>query len=194
MVPRIVTSFGCALLAAGIVVPERFAEGVITTAAPEFAITFTPDGRTAYFNRASTDRRTLSIMVSRLAGADWQQPLLAGFSGKHRDVDPFVTPDGNRLYFSSDRPTSPSDNEPDFNTWYMDAKDGDWSEPRTFGEPLNSRGTDVFVSATRAGALYFSSNRDGTTRTYRATAAEDGWSVTRPASTSTMGKAPGIRS
>ena len=139
MVPRIVTSFGCALLAAGIVVPERFAEGVITTAAPEFAITFTPDGRTAYFNRASTDRRTLSIMVSRLAGADWQQPLLAGFSGKHRDVDPFVTPDGNRLYFSSDRPTSPSDNEPDFNTWYMDAKDGDWSEPRTFGEPLNSR-------------------------------------------------------
>ena len=62
----------------------------------------------------------------------------------------------------------------------MDARDGDWGEPRTFGEPLNSRGTDVFVSATRAGALYFSSNRDGTTRTYRATATEGGWSVTRP--------------
>jgi Tol biopolymer transport system component len=180
LVPRVVTLFGCVLLGAGIAVPERFAEGVITTAAPEFAITFTPDGRTAYFNRASTDRRTLSIMVSRLAEAAWQQPVLAPFSGKHRDVDPFVTPDGDRLYFSSDRPTSSSDNEPDFNTWYIDAKDGGWGEPQTLGEPLNSRGTDVFVSATRSGALYFSSNRDGATRTYRATAAKGGWSVTRP--------------
>jgi hypothetical protein len=173
--------FGCVLLAAGVAIPERFAEGVITTAAPEFAITFTPDGRTAYFNRASTDRRMLSIMVSRLEGAAWQQPVLAPFSGKHRDVDPFVTPVGHRLYFSSDRPTSSSDNEPDFNTWYMDAKDGDWGEPQTFGEPLNSKATDVFVSATRAGTLYFSSNRDGATHTYRATPTEDGWSVTRPA-------------
>jgi hypothetical protein len=180
LVPRIVTSFSCALLAAGIAVPERFAEGVITTAAPEFAITFTPDGRTVYFNRASADRRTLSIMVSRLDGAGWQQPVLAPFSGTHRDVDPFVTAGGERLYFSSDRPTSHSDNEPDFNTWYLDARDGEWGAPRTVGEPLNSRGTDVFVSATRGGTLYFSSNRDGTTRTYRATASGEGWTVTRP--------------
>ena len=42
--------------------PEIFAEKVISTELPEFATSFSPDGKTVYFNLASADRKILKIM------------------------------------------------------------------------------------------------------------------------------------
>ena len=85
--------------------PEIFARGIVSTEAPEFAVTFTPDGREGFFNRASADRQRLAIMITtRTPAGAWSAPVVAAFSGTFRDIDPFVTPDGRRLYFSSDRP------------------------------------------------------------------------------------------
>ena len=86
------------------VIPSIFAAGTISSELPEFAITFTPDGKEAYFNRTPPDRSELKIYRSVRSASGWSTPAVASFSGEFRDVDPFITPDGNRLYFSSNRP------------------------------------------------------------------------------------------
>ena len=148
---------------------------VISTALPEFALSITPDGDELYFDRASADRSELTIMVSRRVG-QWTTPVTAPFSGTWRDIDPFVTSDGKRLYFSSNRPregTTPAS----FDTWYVERTASGWSEPVNPGPPLNSDSSDVFVSVSRAGELYFSSNRDGGQAIYRSEDRGGQWTV-----------------
>lgn len=149
--------------------PVILGRGSISTELPEFAVSFTPDGSTIYFNRTDEERSRLTIMVSSLeADGTWSTAEPASFSGESFDVDPFVTPDGTRLYFSSNRITTPGDTVRDFNTWFVDLDEGDATEARLLPPPFNTEATEVFVSATRDGVLYFSSNRDGVSRTYRA--------------------------
>ena len=141
--------------------------GVISTEAPEFATSLTPDGREIYFNRASADRSTLRIMTARRSSdGGWTTPVVTPFSGEHRDVDPFVAPDGSRLYFSSDRPRR-GGTEPRFATWYVERSGDGWGAPIDPGAPLNSATGEVFVSAARDGLLLFSSNRAGPPRISR---------------------------
>ncbi len=149
--------------------------GVISTAAPEFALSLMPDGSELYFDRASADRRTFAIMVSRRTGDGWGEPQVVSFSGTWRDADPFITPDGKRLYFSSDRPSA-NTRDSSFNTWYVERTGSGWSDPIDPGPPLNSDSTDIFVSATRSGDVVFSSARQGPSRIYRASPTGTSWS------------------
>ncbi len=159
--------------------PSIFAPGIISSSLPEFAITFMPDGKTLYFNRASADRSTLTIMTSAWSGGRWSEPGTAQFSGRYRDVDPFASPDGQRVYFSSDRPRS-SSGVRSLSTWYVERSANGWSEPIDPGEPLNSDSTDVFVSVARDGTMMFSSTRNGRRRVYETRATGDGWERPRP--------------
>lgn len=150
----------------------------MSTALPEFAITFTPDGREVYFNRASARRDTLTIMVSRAVNGGWTMATVAPFSGRYRDVDPFVTPDGNRLFFSSTRPRA-GDRVNSLNTWYVERRGNGWSEPIDPGAPLNTDSTEVFVSVARDGSVAFQSNRGGAMRIWLARATATGWAEPR---------------
>jgi Tol biopolymer transport system component len=154
--------------------PVLFAPGLVSTAAPEFAITFTPDARALYFNRASEDRSALVIMESRWTGTEWSVPRPAKFSGKHRDVDPFVASDGQRLYFSSNRPGGVS-SRGDLDTWFVERTSVGWGNPRNAGRPFNSDSADVFVSEMRNGTTIVGSNRSGTSRIFAARRQGDSW-------------------
>lgn len=156
---------------------ELIGEGVVSTEAIEFAAAFTPGGDSLYFTRMRTRNARPKIYLSVRDSAGWGKPVLAPFAATGSgDVDPFVTPDGSRLYFSSDRPGPVGASG--MNSWWVDREEGDWSEPRTAGPPLNSSSDDVFVSATRDGTLYFSSRREGGTQgVYRIQRTGDDWST-----------------
>ena len=141
-----------------------FGEGVVSTSAPEFATAFSPEGETVYFNRASEDRSRLTLMGAELQDGRWNGARALPFSGESRDVDPFVSPDGSRLFFSSDRPSEAGSTG--FDTWWVDRLEDGWGPPVRPGPPLNTEATEVFVSTSREGDLYFASDRDGTTRIY----------------------------
>jgi hypothetical protein len=101
---------------------EIFAPGVISDAQEQWRITFTPDGRTAYF--ASSPEffpftRRATIYVSRRARGGWTTPEVAAFSGRYGDIDPFLAPDGRRLYFSSIRPVDGA-TRGDADIWYVE--------------------------------------------------------------------------
>lgn len=157
-------------------------EGVVSTQAPEFGASLTPDGRTLYFNRASGDRQELRIMVAHRTEAGWSEPRVASFSGTHRDLDAFVAPDGDRVWFNSDRPP-PKDGSRGFDIWYVERTRSGWGPAVNPPLPLNSDSLEIFVSANREGVLYFTSSRAGPLQVYRAApeAASDGrWSRPEP--------------
>ncbi|MDH3206628.1 MAG: hypothetical protein OEO79_08445 [Gemmatimonadota bacterium] len=83
--------------------PTLFAPDIISTAADEYGITFSPDGREAYFTRVVGGRRGLPrILVSRVVDGAWGVPEPASFSEGWEEA-PFLTADGERLIFSSRR-------------------------------------------------------------------------------------------
>lgn len=157
--------------------PAMVARGVISTDAPEFATTFTPDGREVFFNRASADRATLQILWSR-RGPDgaWSPPAVAPFSGTFRDVDPFVTPDGGRLFFTSDRPRRPGGPRV-FATWYVERTATGWGAPIDPGPPLNSEAGDVYFTMSRDGEAVFTSSRGGASRIFSTRERDGRWDV-----------------
>ncbi|HEX6060219.1 MAG TPA: hypothetical protein VFZ11_14515 [Gemmatimonadaceae bacterium] len=137
----------------------KFADGVISDAREQWRITFTPDGTTAYF--ASSDdffpvTRKATIYVSRLQGDAWSTPVVAPFSGEYSDIDPFISPDGERLYFSSIRPVG-GVMRGDIDIWYVARTDGGWGDPVRLGPEVNSPMDELYPSADAAGTLYFAS-------------------------------------
>jgi WD40-like Beta Propeller Repeat len=127
----------------------------------ESAPTFMPDGQTVYL----ADNNT--IRFSNLVNGKWTKPTVATFSGQWHDWDPFISPDGKRLIFVSNRPLEgmPQDKpQKDNHLWYVDYQpDNNWSAPRHFDAPVNKPGlNDYGPSISRSGTICFCSrNREG---------------------------------
>jgi Tol biopolymer transport system component len=139
--------------------PVIFTPGVVTTPADEFAPSFTHDGNIVYFASGSPE-----IYFSKLVNGKWGKPKVAPFSGKWDDMDPFISPDGKRLFFSSRRPLEGAlQDQPQKNAhiWYVDHLSGDnWSAPHHLDAPVNLSGVDNYAPAiSRSGTLYFFSPR-----------------------------------
>jgi Tol biopolymer transport system component len=125
-----------------------------------FAPSFTPDGNTVYFSGDS------SIYFSKRVNNKWTKPKVANFSGHWNDMDPFISPDGKRLFFSSYRPLNgaPQDKPQTFaHIWFVDHLSGDkWSAPHHLEAPVNLEGINNYApSVSRSGMLcFFSPRRD----------------------------------
>lgn len=139
--------------------PARFAEGVVSTKGRELNAVFTPDGREFYFTRHGEDRRW-TIMRLAIEDGRWSPPRPASFSGRWSDVDLFITADGRRLYFCSNRPLQ-GDTPKDFDIWVCERSSDGWGEPRNVGSPVNSASNEFYPSLTCDGTLYFQSSRPG---------------------------------
>jgi len=139
--------------------PEIFAPGVVSTGFDDAHVAFTPDGATMFFLRSTPDFMHWTIMTSRSAGSGWSPPQVATFSGQWSDADVFVTHDGSRLFFVSDRPADGAESE-GTDLWVADRSPAGWSEPRHVRE-LAGAGYDWFPTMTDAGVLYFGSERPG---------------------------------
>src|SRR5439155_36692 len=100
------------------------------------------------------------ICVSHRVNGRWTEPEIAPFSGHYRDSDPVLSPDGNRLYFVSDRP-APGKTTHDFDVWAVDRTTSGWGwgDPRNLGAPVNSSVNEYFASEASDGTLYFASAR-----------------------------------
>ncbi|MGB3546791.1 MAG: hypothetical protein WBA17_07440 [Saprospiraceae bacterium] len=118
--------------------PTPFAPGVISTEAnSEFDITFTPDGREAYFTRRAPGEKQ-HIYRTTLAGGRWGVPTRCSFS-TDRDETPSISADGKLLFFGSERPLPGRPNEGNFdmNIWKVRRQGDGWFEPTPLPAPLN---------------------------------------------------------
>jgi len=119
-------------------------------------------------------------MESKWAAGHWSTPAVVPFSGHWTDSDPVLSPDGQRMYWSSDRPVDGKVKH-DYDIWMVTRKaDGTWGQPEHLPAPVNSDGSEFCASVTRSGTLYFSSQRDGgpngIIRAYRSSLVDGQWS------------------
>jgi Tol biopolymer transport system component len=143
--------------------PKVFAEGIINTSADEYGPAFTPDGRTVFFVRRVSRSGPEHIMVSRLSQGKWSAPQTAEFSGQYFDKEPFISPDGKRLFFASQRPVSGTEPKKgrDFDLWFVEKTASGFGAAKHLGPVVNTAGYENYPAVTADGTLYFASVREG---------------------------------
>lgn len=141
--------------------PQLFAEGIINIDGEEYGPTFMPDGKTIFFARRLDMRKMEHIFVSRFENGKWSTAEVAPFSGQYFDKEPFVSPDGNKIFFASRRPVDAAPEKKDFNIWMVEKTKGGWSAPQTLGPMVNSEGYDNYPAVAKNGTIYFGSVRAG---------------------------------
>jgi hypothetical protein len=102
------------------------------------------------------------IAFVKKSGISWTKPEIISFSGTYRDLEPFISPDGLKLYFSSDRPLSDTvQQKRDFDIWYLtrENRQKEWSKPINIGSPINSDLDEFYPSVANNGNIYFTGER-----------------------------------
>jgi len=144
---------------------EPFALDIVSSAwGLHGGVTFTPDGREAYWSGylalPDSGYARGTILTSRLRDGRWTAPAPASFvdAEKRGDV-PFVAPDGRRLFFLSTRPLAAGTSDGKENVWVVERQGNDWGEPRPLPPCVNGMPHHWQISVATSGNLYFSSNR-----------------------------------
>ena len=140
--------------------PEIIGPGVISTPEDELGGTVSPDGQTLYFERSIPPHYLYVLYESRRTGDGWGPPEVLPFSGRYRDTDPVLSPDGRTMLFASDRPVGGVDRH-HFYIWQARRTASGWSEPEMLPGPVNDGFNQVFCSIAANGNLYFTSSRKG---------------------------------
>lgn len=138
-------------------VPELFAPGIVSTGLGERDVAMTPDGNELYYTAVVGPAFNFgAIVVTKRVDGQWTPPEVAPFSGHHMDLEPAISPNGQKFFFMSTRPvpgaTETAGNE---DIWVMNRSAEGWGEPYNLGPPINTEGGEFFPSVTADGTLYF---------------------------------------
>lgn len=138
--------------------PELFAPGIISTNNTEWTLTFTPDGSEAYFTIQGINGYNHLICIKSVNGK-WQKPELASFANSDHNADPFISPDGEKLFFWSNRPEKPSEESGDnSDIWFVEREGKGWGKPVRLDSTINTKHWQIFPTVAQNGNLYFSCN------------------------------------
>jgi len=142
------------------ITPEIFAPNIISKGYFECMAFFTPDGKEFYFMLWGAPHGV--IVFTKEVGHRWTRPQVLSFSGKY-DGKFSLSPDGNKIVYSSNRPLDGSGEPLDFHhSWIVERTDDGWSEPKNLGPLINlEKSYSAYPSLSDNGNVYFFSNREG---------------------------------
>ena len=85
--------------------PQVFAPGFVSTGMAERDFAMTPDLDEIYYTSVLGAWFNFSgIVVTRQVDGAWSRPEVADFSGRYKDLEPAISPDGQQFFFVSTRP------------------------------------------------------------------------------------------
>ncbi len=135
----------------------------VNTAAWESQPSLSSDGRTLYFSSTRSGGRGKSDLWKSylLDDGQWSKPENLGtiINTSGSEMAPFIHPDGQTLYFSSDRHIGMGGID-----LYMSKLDstGQWSKPLNLGYPLNTPENEINIVVNAAGdKAYLSADKFG---------------------------------
>ncbi len=140
--------------------PEIFAPGIISTNDTERSSWFSEDGNTFIFSRWGGDRT--GIFITEQVNGIWSKPERFPHMDPEYDGDFLLSPDGDKLVFSSQRPLETGGKKlRNCYIYLMEKKDNKWQKPVRLGPEVNSGMHDSYPCLTADHTLYFFSRRSG---------------------------------
>lgn len=132
--------------------------GELNSEADEGVVSFSPDGQTMYLTvarRSATSDTSVEIHTSRRSDASWSasQPFDIDADTVSVYGHPAASPDGNWLYFSSDRPGGFGGKD----IWRVRLGEHR-SEPQNLGNQINTPGDEEFPFIRSDSTIYFASD------------------------------------
>lgn len=134
-------------------------EGELNSELEEGVCCFSPDGKTMYLTRCTSDPdypRYAQIFTSQRSDASWSKPQELKISKDTLScfAHPAVSPDGHWLYFVSDMPGGHGGKD----IWRISVEGKTLGGVENMGAPINTPGDEMFPSFRPNGELYFSSD------------------------------------
>jgi hypothetical protein len=137
--------------------PEVFAANIISTGLNERDFALSPDGSEILYTLQSPQGMPMFqtiLYTKKDKQGKWSQPEVAPFAGVYSNLEPVFSCDGEKVYFSSNRPITGAEVK-DFDIWVVEKINGMWGEPRNIGAPVNTADDEFYPSVTKSGNLYF---------------------------------------
>lgn len=144
--------------------PERVVVPGLTPSTRLYGFYVSPDERTIIFSmetESSIGKEDLYVSTyDDLIG--WTNPIHMGsqINSEEFEISPFLSPDGTKLYFSSDKDGGFGDAD-----IYVSERIGsgwtNWSTPENLGSRINSGSFDAYFTILADSTVYFASSREG---------------------------------
>lgn len=145
-------------------IPLVFGAGIISTDDFEFAITFSPKMDEIFFTRRKEGEKN-NIYAMKFTDGEWSRPEIAFFSSNDLwDFEPHINPKGDMLYFGTNKQLSDTVKSSGIHEWYVEKKEGSWSEPMPLPQPFVEDRFVMYVTSSNNGNLYFNSMEEGAKR------------------------------
>lgn len=139
-------------------IPVIFAPDLISKKSEsEFGSVFNKDATELYYGVDVHGKA--EIRYTRLEAETWSTPKVLLSHDKYGCNDPFLSPDENRLYFISNKALLNDGVKEDYDIWYIEREGEKWNPKMTnAGTDINSNKNEYYISFTKDGSMYFSSN------------------------------------
>jgi hypothetical protein len=123
--------------------------------------TLSSNGTEAYFTIQNLNESKGAIVKTEKVNDTWSNFEIVSFSGSYRDIEPFLSPDNLKLYFSSNRPHGKDNEATDYDIWYVERTtiNSPWSQPKNIGAPVNTKYNEFYPSLSKNNNLYYTSDQ-----------------------------------
>ncbi|MEL6253931.1 MAG: exo-alpha-sialidase [Bacteroidota bacterium] len=138
-----------------------FAAEIVSTALNERDIAINSEGNEIIFTRGNHTYGIRALISIRKLGDSWEEASILPFSGSYHDLEPFFSPDDQKLFFASNRPLPQDSSRKDYNIWYVEKKGDSWSAPIALDTLINTRGNEFYPAVGESGNLYFTAAYPG---------------------------------
>ncbi|MBP6049940.1 MAG: PD40 domain-containing protein [Chitinophagales bacterium] len=116
--------------------------------------TLSPNKDEIFITLESNKNTIATILQFKKIKKKWKMEI-APFSGIYYDLEAQFSPDGNHLYFVSNRPLHPDSTLKDFDIWQTEKINGIWQNPTRLSEVVNTSADEFYPSVSADGTLYF---------------------------------------
>lgn len=137
-----------------------FGENVISTPLYERDLAISPQKNELVYTLGDYKQNKRSLVALNKENGNWVNARILNISGEYQDIEPFYSNNGNRLYFASNRPIYNDKTRGDYNIWFSDRINGNWSKPVALDSIINTRSDEFFPSLSDKGNLFFTATRD----------------------------------
>ena len=138
---------------------ELFAPNQVSTHLYERDLAISPNGDEIIFTVSNYKQNVRGLFSLSKKNGFWEDKKLLPFCGIYQDIEPFITPDGQKLFFASNRPLDSTTSRKDYNIWVSPKSNVGWGNPHPLNGRINLPGDEFYPSVSQNGNLYFTATR-----------------------------------